>query len=82
MSQTIATTAGQSYTFSGGWRATGTSPTSSARRGTGQQVFDRQDIPVQGYVQYSFTVQATGSSTVIQFGYRDDPGYLSMDDVA
>ena len=33
-------------------------------------------------MHYSFTVQATGSSTVIEFSYRDDPGYLSLDDVS
>jgi flagellin len=82
MSQTIATTAGQSYTFSWWLASDGDFANEFDASWNGTQVFDHQDIPVQGYVEYSFTVQATGSSTVIEFSYRDDPGYLSLDDVS
>jgi hypothetical protein len=82
MSQTIATTAGQSYTFSWWMASDGDFANEFSASWNGTQVLDQQDIPVQGYVEYSFTVQATGSSTLIEFSYRDDPGYLSLDDVS
>jgi hypothetical protein len=82
MSQTIATTAGQSYTFSWWMASDGDFSNEFSASWNGTRVFDRQDVPVQGYLEYSFTVQATSSSTVIQFSYRDDPGYLSLDDVS
>jgi hypothetical protein len=82
MSQTIATTAGQSYIFSWWMASDGDFANQFSATWNGAQVFDQQDIPVQGYVEDSFTVQATGSSTVIQFSYRDDPGYLSLDSVS
>ncbi len=82
MSQTIATTAGQSYTFSWWMASDGDFANEFSASWSGTQVFDRQDIPVEGYVENSFTVQATSSSTVIEFSYRDDPGYLSLDDVS
>jgi hypothetical protein len=34
------------------------------------------------YAQYTFHVVAPGPSTVLQFGSRDDPGFLRLDDVA
>jgi hypothetical protein len=82
LSQTLATTAGQSYTFSWWLASDGDYANEFSASWNGTQVFDQQDIPVQGYVEYSFTVQATSSSTVIEFNYRDDPGYLSLDDVS
>jgi hypothetical protein len=81
MSQTLATVAGASYTFSWWMGSDGDVANEFAASWNGSQVFDRKDIETQGYILYSFTVQATGSSTLIQFTYRDVPGYLSVDDV-
>jgi hypothetical protein len=82
MSQTIDTTAGQSYTFSWWLASDGDVANQFSASWNGTQVFAQQDIPAQGYVQYSFTEEATSSSTMIQFSYRDDPGFLSLDDVS
>ncbi len=82
LSQTLATTAGQSYTFSWWLASDGDYANEFRASWNGTQVFDQQDISVQGYVEYSFTVQATSSSTVIEFNYRDDPGFISLDDVS
>lgn len=82
MSQTIATTVGQSYTLSWWLGSDGDFENEFSASWNGTQVLDQKDMPTQGYVQYSFTLQATSNATVIQFGYRDDPGYLSLDDVS
>jgi hypothetical protein len=81
LTQTLATTAGQSYTFNWWLASDGDFMNEFSASWNGSVIFDQKDIPTQGYVQYSFTVQATSDTTVIQFGFRDDPGYLSLDDI-
>src|SRR5436190_87107 len=48
----------------------------------GKTLFDQTDMPKQGYAAYSFPVQATGPSSTLTFYGRNDPGYLSLDDVS
>jgi hypothetical protein len=48
----------------------------------GGATFDQTDLPMFSYVSQSLTVTATGSSTLLQFGFRDDNGFLNLDDVS
>ena len=47
----------------------------------GQTLLALSDIPVQGWQFYRFAVDGSGSDT-LAFSFRDDPGYLALDDVA
>ena len=48
----------------------------------GNKVFDQVDISSQGYTYYSYTETATTTSTTVQFGFQNDPGWLQLDDVS
>ena len=82
MSQTIATTAGQTYTFSWWLGSDGNLANEFGASWNGTSVFDRKDVSTQQYVNYTFSVVATGSTTTIDFAFRNDPGYFSLDDIS
>ena len=48
----------------------------------GGATFDQSDLPPFSYFSESFTMTATSSSTLLQFGFRDDNGFLNLDDVS
>ncbi len=39
-------------------------------------------LPAGGYTEYSYNVAATGASTNLKFGFRQDPSYLRIDDIS
>ena len=82
LSQTIATTPGAQYTLSWWLKSDGQTPNEFQASWDGNVVFDQVNIPAQAYQNYSFTVTATTTSTTLQFGFRDDPWYLYLDDVS
>ena len=48
----------------------------------GTNLFDQTDLPKLGWTNLQFTVAATATNTVLQFGFRDDPDFLGLDDVS
>jgi hypothetical protein len=48
----------------------------------GNTLFDLVNLPKLGWTNLQFIVTATGSSTVLQIGARDDLSYLALDDVS
>ena len=56
----------------------------------GQTLFSATDLaptdghadPADDYTHYTFTGMATGPSSVLQFGFRDDPSEFRLDDVS
>ena len=48
----------------------------------GNTLLDRTNLPATGWTNIQFVVTATGTSTVLQFGFRDDPSYLGLDDIS
>ena len=82
LSQTLATTAGAQYTFSFWYAGVGDDPSDLSASWDGNPLFSQVD-PNTGAVwtQESFTVTGTGSDT-IQFGFRDDPAYIALDNVS
>ena len=82
ISQTLSTTAGQSYTLDYWFASDGGTPNQFRVEWDGSPVFDQTDIPMQDYVEYTFTVTASTGSTVLEFFERNDPSYLSLDDVS
>jgi hypothetical protein len=50
----------------------------------GTTISSQTNIPTTNgaYTPYSFTEVAAGSTTTILFSFRNDPGYLALDDVS
>ena len=81
--QSLATTPGQTYTFS--WWVTfdgGTTSLFDAWWDGGSIFAVSNPGSTPGFVQQSFGVVATGASTDIRFFFRDDPGFEYLDDVS
>ena len=82
ISQTVATSPGQSYRLSY-WlnHQGGGVPNEFQVSIGGTVVFDQLNMGSFAYTQYSFDFMATGGATTIQFGAREDPAYFYLDDV-
>lgn len=83
LSQTISTVPGQPYLFSS-WvnSPDGVAPNECRISWNGTTLFDQVNMPELDWTNFQFIVTATGTSTVIQFGGRDDNSYLGLDDVS
>jgi PKD repeat protein len=84
ISQMLATTPGTAYSLSF-WvnSPDGSTPNEFLASWNGNTLFDQMNLPeITGWTNLHFAVVATGSSTVLQFGSRDDPSYLGLDDVS
>jgi hypothetical protein len=83
LSQTLATTAGTSYLFSF-WldSPNGSNPNEFLVSWNGNTLLDKTNLPAIGWTNIQFVVMTTGTSTVLQFGFRDDPSYLGLDDIS
>jgi|SRR5271157_1179838 len=93
LSEVIATTAGQSYTFSWYLGSDGGLPNDFTALWNGTAILSLLNTPatpgynpngpgVAAYAFYSFTEVATGASTTIQFNSRNDPSFWAFDDVS
>ena len=87
LSQTLPTVANQSYLFSLWLNSPtvrgGNTPNEFSVSWNGNTLFDQTNIPkTSGWTNLQFIVTAASSSTVLQFGERDDPWYLGLDDVS
>ena len=83
LSQTVPTVPGQGYLLSF-WLNIPDGQTSNEFFVTwnGQTNFEQVNIPAMGWTNMVFVVTATGPSTLLQFGFRDDPSYLGLDDIS
>ena len=87
LSQTLQTFANQSYLLSLWFNcpivAGGNTPNEFSVSWNGNMLFDRTNMPhTSGWTNLQFVVTAIGASSVLQFGERDDPWYLGLDDVS
>ena len=84
LSQTIATTVGSTYELSF-WLASqdyGTPSNDFSVTWGGQQVFSGVNLAAFGYTQYVFPgLTASQTSTVLSFGFHNNPSYFALDDV-
>jgi hypothetical protein len=48
----------------------------------GSILLSRNNLPATGWTNLQFVVSATGSTAVLQFGFRDDPTALGLDDIS
>ena len=87
LAQTLPTTAGQTYQVSL-WLSnpknsisTNATPNEFLLQWEGATIFDATNLPFTAWTNFQFTVTATNSGSLLQFGFRDDPYYLGLDDV-
>jgi hypothetical protein len=85
LSQTLPTFAGQNYLLSL-WvdspKISGTAtPNEFSVSWNDHIIFDQSNMGKIGWTNLLFIVTATGPSTVLQLGFRDDPYYLGLDDI-
>jgi PEP-CTERM motif len=83
LSQTLATVAGGTYTlsFELAHDATDTANNFSAIW-NGISVLSLVNTSTFGYTSYSYTVAATGTSTVLSFAGRENPAWYDLDNVS
>jgi hypothetical protein len=60
----------------------GATPNQFLVQWNGTTIFSRINMPFATWTNLQFIVTATGSSTVLQFGFRNDPYYLGLDDIS
>jgi len=86
LSQNIATVAGDSYTVS--FYLLQDTPASDEYGNEliasfgGTTLIDATDVPVQGYTEYSYTLDATSASSQLSLTLGDGLGYFLLDDVS
>jgi hypothetical protein len=85
LSQNVPTAAGQTYLLSlwldsAAYRGN-TTPNGFLVQWNGITVTNLTNVGAFSWKNLQFIVSATGSSTVLQFGFQDDPSYLGLDDV-
>jgi hypothetical protein len=81
LSQMLATTVGTSYELTFFLASDGQTP-NEFQVTFGGTTFDEMNLPALPYSSMSLTLTAASSSTLLQFGFRDDNGFLNLDDVS
>jgi hypothetical protein len=83
ISQTLTTTKGQSYLLSF-WldNPTKGTPNQFQASWNGSSVFSQSSFGVLAWTNLQFIVTATATSTLLQFGFRNDPQHFGFDDVS
>ena len=86
LSQTLPTIAGQTYRLSlflvNAKNAYGATPNEFLVQWEGATIFDQSNRPFGAWTNLQFTVTATNSGSLLQFGFYDDPYYLGLDDIS
>jgi hypothetical protein len=87
ISQTLATTVGQSYQISCWLYSDGQAPNEFTVLWNGATLFDQPNVPATTglpghWTNLQFQASATLTSTVLSLGFRDDPSYLGLDDIS
>jgi hypothetical protein len=83
LSQTVATAPGSVYLLSF-WLSSpdGGVPNQFQASWNGTTLFQATNLPAIGWTNLQFLVSAPPTNSVLQFGIRDDPTYLGLDDVS
>jgi subtilase family serine protease len=86
LSQTLATVPGQMYVLSL-WldnpvNSYGATPNQFLVEWNGTTLFNQANIPYISWTNLEFFVTASGTSTVLELGFYDDPYYLGLDDIS
>jgi hypothetical protein len=82
LKQSITTVPGEVYNFSFWLLSPGIPPNAFQALWNGNVIFDRENITIQPYTQYSFQVTATGTTTTVEFRASNGEVFLLLDDVS
>jgi hypothetical protein len=83
LSQTLATTPGQTYDLGFFLQSDGGTPNQFQVSWNGSVISNQSNLPASGYTERDFlNLLATSPTTPLVFGFRNDPGFLHLDDVA
>jgi hypothetical protein len=83
LSQTLATTPGQRYDLSFFLASDGQTPNQFQVSWNGTVERDQSNLNAFTFREFDFlNLLATSTTTPLVFGFRDDPGFLHLDDVA
>jgi len=80
ISQTVPTTPGTAYSLSCWFEPSpdGLAPNEFVASWNGNMLMDQINMEPTGWTNRQFTVTATGTSSVIKFGGRDDLSFLGL----
>ena len=83
LSQSLATTPGAKYLLSFWLNSPdGLTPNKFLVSWNGNTLLSRNNLPALGWTNFQFVVTATAITTVLQFGFQDDPTALGLDDIS
>jgi hypothetical protein len=82
LSQTFTTVPGKRYLLSFWMDCQGGNPNEFLVSWNGSSLFDQVNLPATVWTNWQFTVSAVTNSSVVQFGFRNDPGYFGLDDIS
>jgi hypothetical protein len=82
LSQTLQTIAGASYLLSFWVENPFADPAEFIVSWNGNTLLDTTSIDTNAWTNMEFVVSATGTSTVLQFGFQDTNNYLGLDDIS
>jgi|SRR5579862_677710 len=82
LSQTITTVPGTSYLLTFWTMSSGFFENEFQASINGSVRLDEMDVPIGGYARQTLVFEATGASTTLQFGFRDDGFAFHFDDVS
>jgi hypothetical protein len=82
LTQTLTTVPGENYLLSFWFNSQGGDPNQFLVTWNGTMLYDQTNIGVTGWTNMLFHVQALGSNTVLQFGFRNDPSYFGLDGIS
>ncbi|MBV9937729.1 MAG: carbohydrate binding domain-containing protein [Acidobacteriaceae bacterium] len=86
LDQTLATSPGATYTISFWLAQSPATPAPYVNSFTasfgGATLYSQVGVPSSGFTQYSFSSTASSNSSILEFGFRNDTGYFSLDDAS
>jgi hypothetical protein len=82
LSQVIPTVIGGSYLISCWLSSDGGITNEFLVSWNGVTLFNGFNLPDTGWTNLQFAAPATSTNTLLEFGFRDDPGYLGLDDIS
>jgi subtilase family serine protease len=86
ISQSLTTAPGQAYLLTFWFNSPdGMTPDQLQVNWNGSTVTNLTNIPVfpgNGWAEFQFVVSATGTGTVLQFAFLNDPSYFALDDIS
>ena len=82
ISQTLPTAAGQSYLVSCWLYCGGETPNEFLVAWNGANLFDQANLGATGWTNIQLIATAPAPGTVLAIGFRNDPAYLGLDDIA